>query len=245
MLEIRPFASLGHADHGWLDARHHFSFADYRDPNRMGWGNIRVWNDDAIAAHSGFPPHPHKDMEIITFIRSGAISHEDSQGNKGRTAAGDVQVMSAGSGIVHAEYNREDEATTLFQIWILPDENGAAPAWGQREFPRGGRSGRWVVLASGKPDTDDSLMIRADAKVLAATLRAGQVVEYAVDPARHLYLVAATGRVLINGNAANPRDGIAVTGETAIRVEALDDAEVVMVDGLCCITPRGPEPSFI
>ncbi len=230
MIEIRPFASLGHAGHGWLDARHHFSFADYHDPSRMGWGNIRVWNDDTIAAQSGFPPHPHSDMEIITFIRSGAISHEDSQGNKGRTAAGDVQVMSAGSGIVHAEYNREDEATTLFQIWILPDKKGAAPAWGQREFPRGTRSGRWVVLASCMPEADDALPIRADAKVLAANLLAGQVLEYAADSARHIYLVAATGRVLINGNAANPRDGIAVAGETVIRVEALEDAEIVMVD---------------
>ncbi|MEP6869737.1 MAG: pirin family protein, partial [Novosphingobium sp.] len=113
MIEVRPFASLGHADHGWLDARHHFSFANYYDPARMGWGNIRVWNDDTIAAQTGFDPHPHRDMEIITFIRTGAISHEDSQGNKGRTGAGDVQVMSAGTGIVHAEYNHEDEATTL------------------------------------------------------------------------------------------------------------------------------------
>ncbi len=124
MIDIRPFDTLGHANHGWLDARHHFSFASYHDPDRMGWGNIRVWNDDTIAAQSGFPPHPHNDMEIVTFVRSGAITHQDSLGNKGRTAAGDVQVMSAGTGITHAEYNVEDEATTLFQIWILPDRRG-------------------------------------------------------------------------------------------------------------------------
>ena len=136
MIEIRPFAGLGHANHGWLDAHHHFSFAGYRDPSRMGWGAIRVWNDDTIAAGKGFDPHPHNDMEIVTFVRSGAVSHRDSLGNEGRTAAGDVQVMSAGTGIVHAEYNRESEDTTLFQIWILPDRSGEPPAWGQREFPR-------------------------------------------------------------------------------------------------------------
>ena len=116
MIEVRPFASLGAANHGWLDAHHHFSFANYYEPARMGWGAIRVWNDDTIAPQSGFPPHPHKDMEIITYVRKGAITHEDSMGNRGRTEAGDVQVMSAGTGVRHAEYNLEDEETTLFQI---------------------------------------------------------------------------------------------------------------------------------
>lgn len=230
MIEIRPFNGLGHADHGWLDARHHFSFANYYDPARMGWGRIRVWNDDTIAARTGFPPHPHSDMEIVTFIRTGAISHEDSQGNKGRTGAGDVQVMSAGNGIVHAEYNREDEATTLFQIWILPDAPGGQPGWGQREFPRGNRSGRWVVLASGSPESDEALPIRANAKVLAATLPAGQTIDYPAEPSRHQYLVAPTGSVTVNGHAANARDGVAITGETLIHVEALHDAEIEMVD---------------
>ncbi|MGH6786411.1 MAG: pirin family protein [Novosphingobium sp.] len=230
MIDIRPFAGLGHADHGWLNARHHFSFADYHDPARMGWGSIRVWNDDEIAANSGFPPHPHRDMEIVTFVRSGAITHQDSLGNTGRTAAGDVQVMSAGSGIVHAEFNREDEATTLFQIWIVPDRAGDAPSWGQREFPRGERSGRWEILASGEPDRDAALPIRSDARVVAATLAAGQSATYAADPARHLYLVAPNGRIRVNGKEAQPRDGVAITGETAITVEALDDADVVLVD---------------
>lgn len=230
MIEIRPFTGIGRADHGWLDARHHFSFADYHDPARMSWGQIRVWNDDTIAPQSGFPPHPHRDMEIVTFVRSGAISHQDSLGNKGRTAAGDVQVMSAGTGIVHAEYNLEDVATTLFQIWILPDRAGEGPSWGQREFPRGERSGRWVTLASGAPEADDALPIRADAKVLAATMQAGTRIEYVADPTRHQYLVAPSGRVSINGAVAQARDGAAITGETVIVVEALDDAEVVMVD---------------
>ena len=148
-IDRRPFATLGHADHGWLDTRHHFSFADYYDPARMGWGAIRVWNDDEIAANSGFPPHPHRDMEIITYVRSGAITHKDSMGNEGRTAAGDVQVMSAGSGVRHAEYNLEAETTTLFQIWIEPRTKGGAPSWGAKPFPKGDRAGGFATLASG------------------------------------------------------------------------------------------------
>lgn len=230
MIDIRPFSTLGHADHGWLDARHHFSFANYHDPERMGWGNIRVWNDDTIAAKSGFPPHPHRDMEIITFVRTGAISHRDSLGNEGRTAAGDVQVMSAGTGITHAEYNREDEQTTLFQIWIIPDRAGEAPGWGQREFPKASREGEFEILASGTPDADGALSIRTDAKVAAATLKAGQRAVWHTSDERHQYLVAPTGRVSVNGEEAQPRDGIAVTGESGIVVEALDDAEIVLVD---------------
>ncbi len=230
MIEVRPFATLGHAQHGWLDATHHFSFADYHDPARMGWGRLRVWNDDVIAPQTGFPPHPHRDMEIITFVRTGAISHRDSLGNQGRTAAGDVQVMSAGSGIQHSEFNHEAEATTLFQIWILPDVPDGAPHWGQREFPRADRSGQWTVVASGSPDADKSLPIRADAKVLAATIPAGAQVSLSPDPARHQYLVAATGRIRVNGVEAQARDGIAVTGEAELVVEAVEDAEVVLVD---------------
>lgn len=230
MIELRPFGSLGHADHGWLDARHHFSFAAYHDPDRMGWGNIRVWNDDTIAAQTGFPPHPHSDMEIVTFVRTGAISHKDSLGNQGRTVAGDVQVMSAGTGITHAEYNLEDEATTLFQIWILPDSSGEQPSWGQRAFPKAAREGSFEILASGAPDEDQALSIRADAQVAAATLKAGQSAIWATGADRHPYLVAPTGRIRVNGIEANPRDGIAITGETQIVVEALEDAEVVLVD---------------
>ena len=230
MIEVRPFAGLGHANHGWLDATHHFSFANYYEPARMGWGRIRVWNDDTIAAKSGFPPHPHNDMEIITFVRTGAITHQDSLGNRGRTGAGDVQVMSAGTGITHAEYNLEDETTTLFQIWIMPDRAGEQPGWGQREFPRGERAGRWEILASGDPDGDDALPIRCDARVVAATVRAGASVAYPADPSRHQYLVAPVGRIRVNGHEASPRDGVAITGETAITVEALDDAEIVLVD---------------
>ena len=230
MIDIRPFATLGHADHGWLDARHHFSFANYHDPDRMGWGSIRVWNDDTIAAQSGFPPHPHRDMEIVTFVRSGAITHRDSLGHEGRTAAGDVQVMSAGTGITHAEMNREDEATTLFQIWIIPDRQGEHPGWGQRTFPKATREGGFEVLASGDAEADDALPIRTDAKVAAATLAKGQSAVWNTSGERHQYLVAPKGRVTVNGREAQPRDGIAVTGESEIVVEALDDAEIVLVD---------------
>lgn len=230
MIELRPFDTLGAADHGWLDARHHFSFASYYDPQRMGWGRIRVWNDDTIAAKSGFPPHPHDNMEIVTFVRTGAITHQDSLGNKGRTGAGDVQVMSAGTGITHAEYNVEDEATTLFQIWILPDSQGEAPGWDQREFPKASRDGGFEVLASGTPEADNALSIRADAKVAAATLKAGQTAEWQAAPGRHQYLVAPTGRIRVNGVEAAPRDGIATKDEGVLRVEALEDAEVVLVD---------------
>ncbi|WP_114520067.1 pirin-like bicupin family protein [Altererythrobacter sp. ZODW24] len=232
MIDIRPYNSLGHADHGWLDARHHFSFANYHDPDRMVWGKIRVWNDDTIAPGSGFPPHSHNDMEIITFVREGAITHKDNLGNEGRTAAGDVQVMSAGTGITHAEYNVEDEPTTLFQIWVIPDRAGQQPAWGQREFPRGDRAGQWEIVASGDPEGDDALPIRADARVLAAAVAAGSSVTYAAAPERHQYLVAPKGRIRVNGVEAEARDGIAITGEAEITVEALEDAELVMVDSL-------------
>ncbi|MEO6388611.1 MAG: pirin family protein [Croceibacterium sp.] len=230
MIDIRPFAGLSHSDHGWLDTRFHFSFADYHDPQRMGWGKIRVWNDDKIAPQSGFPPHPHRDMEIITFVRTGAITHKDSLGNTGRTGAGDVQVMSAGTGVTHAEYNLENEDTSLFQIWIMPDRAGEAPGWGMRQFPRGERAGRFEVLASGDPEGDGGLSIRSDARVMAATLPAGESATYEASPWRHQYLVATGGRIQVNGQEANPRDGIAITGEEAIVVEAIEDCELVLVD---------------
>ena len=230
MIEKRSFSSLGGADHGWLKAKHHFSFAGYHDPGRMGWGALRVWNDDEIAPQSGFPPHPHADMEIITYVRQGAITHQDSLGNKGRTGAGDVQVMSAGTGIRHAEYNLEDETTRLFQIWIIPDRAGGQPSWGAKPFPKGDRAGRSVTLASGVDGDADALPIRTNARVLGATLKAGETVDYPLRPARHAYLVSAHGKVEVNGITLDARDGAAITGETGIRVTALDDAELVLVD---------------
>jgi redox-sensitive bicupin YhaK (pirin superfamily) len=230
MIDVRKFSSLGHADHGWLDARHHFSFADYHDPARMGWGAIRVWNDDAIAAKSGFPPHPHRDMEIVTYVRTGAITHQDSMGNKGHTMAGDVQVMSAGTGVRHAEYNLEDEATTLFQIWVMTDTPGAAPSWGAARFPKADRSGKFVTLASGYEGDADVLRINAAARVMGATLDAGETATLGLDPSRHAYLVATQGPIEVNGVRAEPRDGVAITGEAEVTIKALEAAEIVLVD---------------
>jgi quercetin 2,3-dioxygenase len=230
MIERRPFKLLGGADHGWLKARHHFSFANYYDPKRMSWGALRVWNDDEIAPGSGFPPHPHADMEIITFVRQGAITHADSMKNEGRTEAGDVQVMSAGSGVRHSEYNLEPETTKIFQIWIEPTEKGRTPSWGAKPFPKQDRSGRFVALASGKAEDADALPIRADARVLGATLKAGETAEYRLAPGRRAYLVPSTGIIEVNGVRLEERDGAAVHNERELNVTAIEDAEIVLVD---------------
>jgi redox-sensitive bicupin YhaK (pirin superfamily) len=230
MIEHRPFSSLGAANHGWLDARHHFSFAEYHDPARTQWGNLRVWNDDTIAAKTGFPPHPHRDMEIITYVRKGAITHEDSLGNRGRTEAGDVQVMSAGKGIRHAEYNLEDEDTQIFQIWILPASTGLEPTWGTRPFPKDSRAGRFVPLASGFEGDSEALPIRTDARVLGATVRAGETVRYAFEAGRKGYLVPATGAVEVDGLRIEARDGAAISDTGELVITALADSELVLVD---------------
>lgn len=232
MIERRPFESLGAANHGWLDARHHFSFADYYDPDRMAWGALRVWNDDTIAANSGFPPHGHADMEIITYVREGAITHQDNQGNQGRTVAGDVQVMSAGTGIRHSEYNLESSTTRIFQIWIIPNRRGAAPSWGAKPFPKADRSGRFVALASGFDADVEALPIRTDARVMGATLKAGETAEYVLGDHRHGYLVPSRGVVEVNGVRISTGDGAAIQHEPLIRVTAIEEAELVLVDSV-------------
>jgi redox-sensitive bicupin YhaK (pirin superfamily) len=189
-----------------------------------------VWNDDEIAPNTGFPPHPHADMEIITYVRQGAITHQDSLGNRGRTEAGDVQVMSAGSGIRHAEYNLEAGETSLFQIWIEPDRTGGAPSWGAKPFPKHDRSGRLVPLASGFSEDEDALRIRARARVLGAALKTGETVRYTLGQDRHGYLVPAKGSVEVNGVVVNARDGAAILGEAELTITALDNAELVLVD---------------
>jgi quercetin 2,3-dioxygenase len=229
MIDIRPFATLGAANHGWLDARHHFSFADYHDPARMNWGLIRVWNDDAIAPGAGFAPHSHRDMEIITYVRSGAITHKDSLGNVGRTAAGDVQVMGAGSGVTHSEYNLEDVETTLFQIWVHPRSLGGAPHWGERSFPKADRTGEWSVLASGFGD-EGALVINADARMRGATLMAGQTIDLMVTEGQSAYLVPASGQILVDGHVVSARDGVGLSGGNTYVIEATQDAELVVVE---------------
>lgn len=232
MIERRPFESLGGANHGWLDAKHHFSFADYADAQRMGWGALRVWNDDTIAPHTGFPPHPHRDMEIITYVREGAITHGDHLGNSGRTEAGDVQVMSAGSGIMHSEKNNEDGPSTLFQIWIQPHTTGVTPRWEQRRFPKDARDGRFIALASGRQaDIDNgALLIHQDAAVLGATLAAGQTTEYRIGANRVGYLVVSKGKVTVDGVDLFLRDGAAIRHTDMLSITADEPAELVLAD---------------
>jgi redox-sensitive bicupin YhaK (pirin superfamily) len=230
MIQVQAFERLGGFRNEWLNAKHHFSFGEYHDPSRMGVGGLRVWNDDEIAPGTGFDPHPHREMEIITYVRQGAITHQDSLGNKGRTEAGDVQVMHAGTGIVHAEYNFEKEPTRIFQIWIVPGQRGVKPGWGSRSFPKSGASAL-TPLADGRPGADGSaLPLYADAAVLAGTLQKGQTVRQTLRPGRVAYLVPATGAVTINGVAVNTRDGATVTGEAELEITATEDAEVVLVD---------------
>jgi redox-sensitive bicupin YhaK (pirin superfamily) len=232
MIEIRPFDSLGKANFGWLNANHHFSFGHYMDRSRMNWGRLRVWNDDEIAPGKGFDPHPHRDMEIITYVREGAITHKDSMGNEGRTEAGDVQVMSAGTGVVHAEYNLEPGRTTLFQIWIMPDRGGVAPSWGAKKFPKEAREASFEVLASGRAQDagNGALPINVDGAVLAATLKKGQTLVQPLGEGRAAYLVPARGAVTVNGVAAQARDGIAIRDERDFAITATEDAELVMVE---------------
>ena len=230
MIELRPFAALGGADHGWLTTRHHFSFAGYFDPERLGWGRLRVWNDDEIAPGSGFPPHPHADMEIITYVRDGAITHRDSAGHSGRTEAGDVQVMSAGTGIRHSEYNLETGWTRIFQIWIEPIAKGGPPSWGTKPFPKGDRSGRFATLASGFPEDGEALSIRSDARVIGATIGRGERLALTLKPQRHAYLVPTAGAVEVAGLRVAARDGAAMTGLAAIEILGLEEAEIVLVD---------------
>ncbi|MGN6365071.1 pirin family protein [Asticcacaulis taihuensis] len=235
MIDKRPYNQLGGANHGWLNAKHHFSFASYYDPAKMGWGSLRVWNDDEIKAQTGFPPHPHNDMEIITYVREGAITHQDSLGNKGRTEAGDVQVMSAGTGIRHSEYNLESDTTKIFQIWVEPSVRGQPPAWGAKPFPKGDRAGRFVTLASGFKGDEDALLIRTPARLLGATLLKDQSESYTPVAApegqtRHLYLVVARGKVSVNGVELDERDGAAIKDEATLDIRALEDAEVVLLD---------------
>jgi len=229
-IEVRPFDGLGKARFGWLNATHHFSFGRYHDPARMGVGPLRVWNDDQIAARTGFDPHPHRDMEIITYVRQGAITHQDSLGNEGRTAAGDVQVMSAGTGIRHAEYNREDGETRIFQIWITPRTRSLAPRWGQKAFPKPDRVGALVPLASGRAGHDGALPIDQDAAILGASIETGNTVRHDLAPGRRAYLVPATGRVRVNGAEASARDGVVVSGERIVEIEALEPTEILLAD---------------
>lgn len=234
MIEARPFEELGHFENAWLNANYHFSFANYRDPARMGVGPLRVWNDDTVAPGQGFDMHGHRDMEIITYIRNGAITHLDHLGNEGRTEAGDIQVMSAGKGILHAEYNREDRPTTLFQIWIQPNQTHVQPRWETRRFPREDRAGDLVALASGRGH-DGALAIHQDAALFGSLLKTGQTLDVDLESGRQAYLVLATGRVEIQDDSSGPqalkaRDGARIVETRTLRIAAQEDSELLLAD---------------
>ena len=226
MIEHRSFQSLSGDRRDWLKAKHHFSFEDAG----VGWGALRIWNDDEIAPNSGFPPHPHANMEIITYVRDGAGSHRDSLGNRGRIVAGDVQVMSAGTGIRHAEFNLEPQTTRIFQIWIEPSVDGGSPMWGTKPFPKKDRAGRFVILASGFETDRGALPIRVEARVLGATLNRDQTLTYDTGGDRFLYLVPAAGSVKVNGVQVDARDGAAIKYLPQLTITALQDSEFVLVD---------------
>lgn len=230
MLTHRRWESLGHADFGWLRAKHHFAVFDGGNPEHVPVGNLVVWNDDEIVAGGGFPLHGHKDMEIITYVRQGVLGHRDTLGSEGLIHAGDVQVMSAGTGIRHAEFNKGDEPLKLYQIWLQPRTAGGEPQWNTRTFPKSDRSGRFVVLASGFSSDDGALPIRADARVLAVTLKAGEKTHYELASSRSAYLVVASGKVVVNDEPMDAFDGVAITHVTNVAIVAVEDSELVMVD---------------
>lgn len=230
MIERRPYVSLSGDERAWLKARHHISFARRAGESPDRWGALRALNDDEIAPHSGFPSHAHANMEIITYVRQGVITHRDDLGNTGETRAGDVQVMSAGTGIRHSEYNLQDSLACIFQIWIAPDRAGGAPAWGKKPFPKSDWADHLVVLASGFREDAEALPIRARARVLGATLRTGGQLEYTTRPDRLSYVAASRGRLEVNGVCLEERDGAAIKDVSGIVLTALLDVELVLVD---------------
>jgi quercetin 2,3-dioxygenase len=230
MLQLRSKETLDHGDLGWLKARHHFVVSADGNKANSALGALVVWNDDEIAPGTGFGRHSHADMEIVTYVRQGAVTHEDSTGNVGRTVAGDVQVMSAGTGISHSEHNRDGDPLKLFQIWLLPRHRGGKPRWDSRKFPKADRAGRLIELASGDPKSADTLLIRADARVLGATLLAGTTLTHVPARFRHAYLVPAQGVILVNGQRVAVGDGIAAIDEPELTVTAEENAEFILVD---------------
>jgi redox-sensitive bicupin YhaK (pirin superfamily) len=221
MIEHKPYLSLHTAERDWLKARHHIT---------RTWGTLRAWNDDEIAPNGGFPSHGHANMEIITYVRDGLITHRDNLGNTGQIHPGDVQVMSAGTGIRHAEYNLGHTPAKLFQIWIEPDRIGGAPAWGTKSFPKIDRAGQLVVLASGFDEDVDALPIRSRARVLGAILRCGERRQYSFQAGRMGYLVATRGSLEINGVRLGARDGAAIEDLPLLDLKPLEDVELVLVD---------------
>jgi hypothetical protein len=230
MLQLRSKETLDHGDRGWLKAHHHFVVSADGNKANSALGALVVWNDDEIAPGAGFGRHSHADMEIVTYVRQGAVTHEDSAGNVGRTVAGDVQVISAGTGISHSEHNRDQDPLKLFQIWLLPRHRGGTPRWDSRKFPKADRAGRLIELASGDPKSSETLTIRANARILGATLLAGTTLTHAPSRFRHTYLAPAQGVILVNGLRVAAGDGIAAIDEPALIITAEEHAEFILVD---------------
>lgn len=230
MLAHRRWESLDQANRDWLRARYHFRVDAAGNPEHQALGSLIVWNDDEIAVGGGFPLHGHRDVEIVTYVRQGVLGHRDTLGSEGILRAGDIQVMSAGRGIRHAEFNQGDVPLKLYQIWVLPREAGGEPRWGTRSFPKSSRSGRFTVLASGYGEDVDALRIRANARLLGATLKAGEQIRQPLDALPHAYLVLASGRIAIDGEPMGPLDGVAISAATAIDLSAFEDSELVLVE---------------
>ncbi|ACC73716.1 pirin family protein [Paraburkholderia phymatum] len=232
MIERRPFEALGRIECDWLKARLHFRFGETGCAAHAPLGPLYIWNDDELAPQSGFGMHAHANVEIVTYVRSGAITHEDSFGNAGRIEAGNVQVMSAGKGVLHAERNEEPERTLLFQIWLSPRSRDGEPRWAMRRFDLDARRGRLIVLASGRAADvhAGALAINATARVLGATMLAGETLTYALPDGASAYLVTTTGRVDVNDVRLAVRDGVACISERTLTIRAFDDTTVVMVE---------------
>jgi len=234
MITPIPFDRLGQFQMDWLDSKFHFHFSGVPAPMGGAFGPLRVWNDDTIKAKSGFPMHGHRDMEIITYVREGAITHEDSLGNRGRTPAGDVQVMSAGTGIMHAEWNEEDVPTHLFQIWVQPRRAGLKPRWDQAQFPRADRAGKLVPLASGEEEirkaVPETLLIHQDATLYGAQLKPGDAVTHKLGEGRIAYLVVADGEAEVGGQTLKTRDGAAIYDLDQAEIKAPEGAEILLFD---------------
>jgi redox-sensitive bicupin YhaK (pirin superfamily) len=229
MLTVRPAQERGHADHGWLDSWHSFSFADYHDPSHMGYSALRVINDDRIAKGGGFGAHPHRDMEIVTYILDGAIGHKDSMGNGSVIRPGDVQRMSAGTGVVHSEANAYDGETHLLQIWILPRTKGGAPGYEQIHFEDADLKDRLRLVAS--PDgRDGSVRIQQDAAIYATRLSAGAKAQHSLSPGRKAYLQLAKGELRLNGTHLKVGDGAMLENEATLELAAVTDAEALLFD---------------
>ncbi len=230
MITVRKSAERGQADHGWLKSQHSFSFADYYDPLHMGFGNLRVINEDRIAPGTGFGTHGHRDMEIISYVLEGELAHKDNMGNGASIVPGDVQRMSAGRGVMHSEYNHAPQETTHFlQIWILPDQQGVTPGYEQRHFGAIDKRGRLRLVAS--PDgRDESVRLHADALLYAGLFDGDERAELAIDRSRKAYVQIARGEVLVNGQALAAGDAALLMGEPSVRLEHGRGAEVLVFD---------------